>query len=65
LTGRAHIDDRKAPMRQADRAVDEQTTTVRAAMAEHIPHLPKAIGLDWLTRIEMDDAGKAAHKLWI
>ena len=61
LAGRADVDDGQAAMREADGAVDEQTGAVGTAMGQHIAHPAKAIDVNGLTRIEMNDACEAAH----
>ena len=61
LAGRADVDDGETPVREADGAVDEQTGAVGTAMAQHIAHPAEAIDLNGLTRVEVNDAGKATH----
>jgi hypothetical protein len=61
LAGSADIDDRQAPVRQSDGAIDEQTFSVRASMAHDIAHPRQTVNIDTLARIEIDDAGKSTH----
>jgi hypothetical protein len=58
----AHVDDREPAVREPNRTIDEQATAIRASVAEDIAHAPKTIGVDGLSRVEVDDAGKSAHK---
>jgi hypothetical protein len=61
LARRADVDDCQAPMREADRAVDVQAGAVRTAMTQDIAHPAKAIGVNGLTRVEVNDSCKTAH----
>ena len=48
-------------MAQANRTLDPQTLAVRAAMTQHVPHPLEAGVVHVLLRIQLDDAGYAAH----
>src|SRR5262245_57108760 len=64
LAGRADVDDRKPSVRQTDRSVDELAAAVGAAMAHYIAHPAKPIDVNGLTRVEVNNSGESAHKVY-
>src|SRR5687768_18302463 len=61
FAGRAHVDDGEPPVRQTDRAIDEQTAAIRTAMAQYIAHPAQAVDINRAIRVEVSDSGKATH----
>ena len=52
-------------MRKSDMAIDEQTMPIGPAMTEHVTPASQTIDVYGLMRIEMNDAGKTAHMIFV
>ena len=59
--GRREIDDRQAPVAEAERAFQVDAAAVGTAMRDHLGHAGEELAVGWLRRISIQEAADAAH----